>query len=282
MAGIGRMPLVLGEDVGKRMTDNGNINENPVMVSFEHVGLVRHDRERNETTILTDISFSALQSEITAIVGPSGGGKSSLIRLINRLEDPTTGKIFFDQEDIMRIDPLLLRQRIAMVLQKPFMFEGTVLDNLQRPFFFRNEPLPSGGSLEVLRIMELVRLAPDLLARDARTLSLGEQQRVNLARALITGPRVLLLDEPTSALDRPTGDRLAVTIRDICTLQSVSVILVTHDLRLAGKIADYLVYLEGGRICEAGRPDDLLTNPRSAELRRFLAEPDTKERENHG
>jgi len=259
------------------MTENEKIYEKPVMVNIEHIGLVRYDREREETAILTDISFSARQGEITAIVGPSGGGKSSLIRLINRLEDPTTGRVLLEGEDIMRFDPLLLRQRIAMVLQKPFMFEGTVIDNLRRPFLFRNEPPPAEGSPEVLHVMGLVSLAPDILGRDARTLSLGEQQRVNLARALITGPQVLLLDEPTSALDRPTGDRLAVTFRDICTVQSLSVILVTHDLRLAGKTADYLVYLEGGRIREAGRPDDLLTSPNSSELRRFLAEPDIKE-----
>lgn len=257
------------------------IGVNPVIVSVEHVGLVRHDRQRKESTILTDISFFARQGEITAIVGPSGGGKSSLIRLINRLEDPTTGRIILDQEDIMRLDPLLLRQRVAMVLQKPFMFEGTVLDNLRRPFLLRNEPLPADGSPEVRRVLELVSLSPDILGREARTLSLGEQQRVNLGRALITGPQVLLLDEPTSALDRPTGDRLALTIRDICTLQGVSVILVTHDLRLAGKTADYLVYLEGGRIRETGRPDGLLNNPNSAELRRFLAEPEDREGEHH-
>lgn len=257
-------------------------SENLVIVSVEQVGLVRYEREGTEATILTDISFTARQGEITAIVGPSGGGKSSLIRLINRLEDPTTGRILLGAEDIMRFDPLLLRQRIAMVLQKPFMFEGTVIDNLRRPFLFRNEPPPAEGSPEVRHVLGLVSLAPDILGRDARTLSLGEQQRVNLGRALITGPQVLLLDEPTSALDRPTGDRLALTLRDICTMQSLSVILVTHDLRLAEKTADYLLYLEGGRIREAGRPDVLLASPASSELRRFLAEPDSKEHGNHG
>lgn len=255
--------------------------ENPVMVSVEHVGLVRHDREGKETTILTDISFRARQGEVTAIVGPSGGGKSSLVRLINRLDDPTGGKILLGKEDIMRFDPLALRQRVAMVLQKPFMFEGTVLGNLQRPFLFRQEPIPAAGNPVVHHVMELVRLPLDLLERDARTLSLGEQQRVNLARALITEPHVLLLDEPTSALDRPTGDRLAATFHEICSLQCLSVILVTHDLRLAGKIADYLIYLEGGRIRETGCPDDLLTNPASCELRRFLAEPEDREGEHH-
>ncbi|MDA8415229.1 MAG: ATP-binding cassette domain-containing protein [Desulfobacteraceae bacterium] len=263
------------------MMDKKTIVDNPIMVSAEHVGLVRHDRKGEVATILADISFSARRGEVTAIVGPSGGGKSSLIRLINRLDDPTSGKILLDKEDIMHLDPLALRQRVAMVLQKPFMFEGTVLSNLQRPFLFRKEPLPTAGSAAVHQVMELVRLSHDLLERDARTLSLGEQQRVNLARALITEPHVLLLDEPTSALDRPTGDQLAATFHDICTLQRLSVILVTHDLRMAGKIADYLIYLEGGRIREAGRPDDLLTNPTSLELRRFLAEPEDREGEYH-
>ncbi|MDA8431099.1 MAG: ATP-binding cassette domain-containing protein [Geobacteraceae bacterium] len=258
------------------MLDKKTIGDNPIMVSIEQVGLVRHDRQGKEATILTDISFTARQGEITAIVGPSGGGKSSLIRLINRLQDPTSGKILLDREDIMLLDPLVLRQRVAMVLQKPFMFEGTVLDNLQRPFLFRQEPLPVAGSAAVRRAMELVRLGRDILARDARSLSLGEQQRVNLARALITEPQVLLLDEPTSALDRPTGDRLAATFHDICKVHRLSVILVTHDLRLAGKIADHLIYLEGGRIREAGYPNDLLTNPTSTEFKRFLADPGDK------
>ena len=263
------------------MQDKKTTSDNPEMVSIEHVGLVRHDRQGKETAILTDISFTARQCEVTAIVGPSGGGKSSLIRLINRLDDPATGRILVGREDIMLIDPLVLRQRVAMVLQKPFMFEGTVLNNLQRPFLFRQEPLPAAGSTTVGHVMELVRLEHDILARDARSLSVGEQQRVNLARALITEPQVLLLDEPTSALDRPTGDRLATTFHDICALQRLSVILVTHDLRLAGKIADHLIYLEGGRIREAGCSNDLLTNPTSTELKRFLSDPGDREGVQH-
>jgi putative ABC transport system ATP-binding protein len=254
----------------------------PVLVSIEQVGLVRRDREGKGTTILADISSSARQGEITAIVGPSGGGKSSLIRLINRLDDPTAGKIFLEGEDILRIDPLELRRRVAMVLQKPFMFEGTVLANLQRPFLYRREPLPASGSDAVRDVLSLARLEPELLGRDARTLSLGQQQRVSLARALITGPQVLLLDEPTSALDRSTGDRLAATFHEISRSQRLTVILVTHDLRLAERVADYLIYLEGGRIREAGPPAELLAAPKSVELGRFLAEPAELEGEHHG
>ncbi len=247
------------------------------MVRLEHIGVVRSDRQGRATTLLADVSFTARRGEITTIVGPSGSGKTSLIRLLNRLDDPSTGRILLDDEDVMGLDPLELRRRVAMVLQKPFMFEGTVLANLQRPFLYRQEPLPGAGSAAVREAMDLARLAPELLERDARTLSLGEQQRVNLARALITRPRVLLLDEPTSALDRPTGDRLAATFHDICRSQRLTVLLVTHDLRLAGRIADFLVYLEGGRIREAGEAAELLRAPRTDELRRFLAEPAERE-----
>jgi len=250
------------------------------MVQVERIGLTRSDRQGRQAVILSDVSFSAAEGRITAIVGPSGGGKSSLIRLINRLDDPTSGHILLDGADIAVLDPLLLRRKVAMVLQKPFMFPGTLLQNLQRPLAYRKEPLPDAGSPEVGRTLELARLTADLLERDARSLSIGQQQRASLARAVITSPRVLLLDEPTSALDRPTGDQLAAALQDICRQQEMAVILVTHDLRLAGKVADDLVYLEAGRIREAGRAAEVLSDPVSPEFRRFLAEPEKKE--SHG
>ncbi len=248
--------------------------EDRPMVRVEQVGLVRRDRDRGETAILDDVSFGANEGRITAIVGPSGGGKSSLIRLINRLDDPTTGRILLDGADVAELEPLVLRQRVAMVLQRPFMFPGTTLRNLQLPFLYRRDSLPSADSSEVRDALELARLTSDLLERDARTLSVGQQQRVSIARAVIATPRVLLLDEPTSALDRPTGDQLAATLQEICRARQLTVLLVTHDLRLAGRIADDLIYMEAGRVRETGSAAEVLENPESEELRRFLAEPE--------
>jgi len=246
------------------------------MLRLEKISVTRDGNDGAQLLLLDDISFSAQSGKITAVIGPSGGGKSTLIRLINRLAEPGSGSVLIEGRDIAGIDPLQLRRMVALVPQKPFMFEGSVLDNLQRSFLYRKEAPPGAGSEEVRHALTLARFDHAMVQRDARSLSLGEQQRVSLARALITRPRVLLLDEPTSALDRRTADSLAATFQEICRSQGLTVILVTHDLRLAARVADYCLYLEAGRILEQGSVEDLLGHPKCAELRRFLAEPSAK------
>ncbi len=223
--------------------------------------------------ILRDLSLSAGAGELTVIIGPSGGGKSTLVRLLNRLEDPDSGRILLDGRDLREFDPLQLRRQVALVPQKPFMFAGTVLDNLQRFFLYRRSPPPGEADPQLRLTLELCRVETGLLPRDAATLSLGQQQRVGLARALLAGPEVLVLDEPTSALDRPTGDRLADTLREICRSRQLTVLMVTHDLRLAERVADRLAFLAGGRILEEGAAGELLARPQSEALRSFLEQP---------
>ncbi|HBA86479.1 MAG TPA: ABC transporter [Geobacter sp.] len=250
---------------------------NAAVVRFESVTFLGRNQEGSDVQLLDGITFSAPGGEITAIIGPSGGGKSTLIRLVNRLAEPAAGAVFLGDSDIRDIDPLQLRRQVALVPQKPFMFEGSVLDNLQMPFLYRHQTPPTSDSAEVRQVMSLARLEPDMPQRNARSLSLGQQQRVAIARALIAKPQVLLLDEPTSALDRRTSDALAATLREICHSQNLTMIMVTHDLRLTEKIADHCLYLESGRIVEQGRASDLLAYPMSEELKRFLAEPSEQE-----
>lgn len=245
----------------------------PPALQIEAVCSVRRGPNGQDRTILDQLSFVVERGRISVIVGPSGGGKSSLVRLLNRLEDPQSGRILLDGVDIASLDPLLLRRRVGLVLQKPVMFAGSVQDNLQRSFQLRRD----GGSQAEASLLEhtlqLCGLSAELLPQQARTLSIGQQQRVNLARTLIGGPEVLVLDEPTSALDRPTGDRLAATLRELCRSRGMTLLMVTHDLRLAERIADQLGYLESGRIFEQGPASRLLQQPQSPELQRFLAEP---------
>lgn len=249
------------------------MTSNTPRIQLEQVSTHRTDQQGRTALFLDAVSFFAHQGEITAVIGPSGGGKSSLLRLINRLDDPTHGRILLNGTDVTAMHPILLRRSVCMMLQKAYMFAGTVLDNLQQPFRYRNEPLPAADDPELVRCLALARLQPDFLTRDARTLSGGEQQRVSLARALLSRPLVLLLDEPTSALDRPTADHLGATLQAVCRSEQLAVLMVTHDLRLAGRIADQLVYLEQGRVLEAGSRQALLQQPRSEALRRFLEEP---------
>lgn len=257
------------------MTDA--VESGGVAVRLDRVFYRRSDAGGGSINLLEDVSVTAVSGEITVVIGPSGGGKSTLIRLVNRLADPSSGTVSLGGRDVGTFDPLQLRRMVALVPQKPFMFEGTVLDNLQRPFLYRVEPLPAADSEEVLRALLLVSLDREMLQREARSLSIGEQQRVGLARALLTRPRVLLLDEPTSALDRRTADALAATLQEICRSQDLTVIMVTHDLRLTQRIADHCYYLEGGRILEEGRGSEMLDKPMSDGLRRFLAEPTGQE-----
>jgi len=244
------------------------------LVQIERIATTGKGLQGQTTQFLSDISCVCQAGELTALIGPSGSGKSSLIRLINRLEDPQRGRILLAGTDIKEIPPPVLRQRVGMMLQKAYMFNGTVLENLQQPFRYRREPLPDADAPALVRCIRLARLSPDYLKRDARTLSGGEQQRVNLARTLISRPEVLLLDEPTSALDRPTTDSLGATLLDICHSEGLAAIIVTHDLRLTRRISDQTIYLENGKIVETGRTEELFASPASLELRRFLAEPE--------
>lgn len=244
------------------------------LLQLEQLTSVRPVSQGQTIPVLEGLTCSFHQGSLTALIGPSGSGKSSLIRLINRLDDPLQGRILLEGLDIRELSPPLLRQRIGMMLQKTHLFEGTVLDNLQLPFSYRKKPLPGPDDPEVIRCLTLARLTPDFLQRDARTLSGGQQQRVSLARALISRPQALLLDEPTSALDRPATDSLGQTLQELCRSEQLAVILVTHDLRLAERISDQTIYLEAGRIVEAGRTAELFAQPQSEGLQKFLAEPE--------
>lgn len=243
------------------------------VLQLDGIGKIRLNERGEKRPVLEDVNLSLQAGRITVVIGPSGGGKSTLVRLLNRLEEPDSGKVLLNGRDVCLYDPLQLRRQVALVAQKPFVFSGTVLENLQRPFSFQERTPPTEDDPQLRELLTLCQLSTDWLQRDARSLSVGQQQRLCLARSLAPGPDVLLLDEPTSALDRPTVTSLADSLREACHKWRLAVLLVTHDLHLAKIIADQLAYLEDGRILEQGVPAELFARPRSAALQRFLALP---------
>jgi putative ABC transport system ATP-binding protein len=198
--------------------------------------------------LVREATFEVRKAEILAIVGPSGSGKSSLLRLLNRLDEPTEGKVYLDEVDYRQIAPRELRRRVGMVMQRPYLFAGTVLENLRFGPRQRAEDLSLEAAEELLAGVGLSGFA----SRDVSNLSGGEAQRVSFARALANSPEVLLLDEPTSALDEDAKREVEAVVQRIGHEQGVACVLVTHDAAQAARLAQRAMVLEAGRVVRAG------------------------------
>jgi putative ABC transport system ATP-binding protein len=209
--------------------------------------------------------------EVLAVVGPSGSGKSTLLRLFNRLLEADSGEILLAGENIREMAPAELRSRISLVAQKPFLFPGTVLENLQASSRLRRSEPPDINAPQQQELLALCQIDQQWLDRDARKLSVGQQQRICLARALVGSCQVLLLDEPTSALDRPSADLMAQSFSQLARQRKLAIVLVTHDLRLAKRCADRVALLLDGAVVEEGPADKILHNPSTDAARLFLS-----------
>ncbi len=202
---------------------------------LDHVSASRRGR-----LVLDDLALCVNQG-ITCILGPSGAGKSTLLRLLNRLAEPDEGAIYFEGQPIKNLGVLDLRRRAVYMPQIPTPFTGTVHSNVT----FGTEL--AARSVNVSEVLELVALDPSFAEREATQLSVGEQQRVTLARAIALRPDVLLLDEPTASLDEQTTSAVEGTLIDLAGKLSLPMVLVTHDQAQTERIADSVVKLEGGK-----------------------------------
>jgi len=222
--------------------------------------------------VLHDISLDIDERGITALIGPSGTGKSTLIRCINRLVEPSSGKILFEGEDMVKLDRRALRlarRRIGMVFQEFNLAERlTVMENLLcgrlgyvPPFKAWLRIYPQTDIERAFDLLELIGLA-EFANQRADSLSGGQRQRVGIARAIMQEPKLLLADEPTSSLDPKTSLEIMQLIRDLCRSRSIPVMINMHDVGLARRFADRIIGICGGSVVydgdAAGLSDDRL------------------------
>jgi putative ABC transport system ATP-binding protein len=204
--------------------------------------------------ILTDVSFAVQTGELLGIVGPSGSGKSSLLRLLNRLDEPTSGTVYLHGQDYRQLPPRELRRRVGMVTQRPYLFPGDVASNL------RFGPAQCGKVLSddaVASLLTQVGL-PRFATQEVSVLSGGEQQRVSLARTLANEPEVLLLDEPTSALDEGSKMGIEELITSLVRERGLTCVMVTHDRDQARRMCRGVILLEAGRLVQSGTAVEVL------------------------
>ena len=206
---------------------------------------------RGGEVVLRDVD-ARLPVGASCIAGPSGSGKSTLLRLLNRLADPDRGRVIYEGIDVREREVLALRREVCLVPQLPALVDGSVHDNVGYGARL------AGRSFDSRRCLELAGLDPGFYEREATRLSVGEQQRVMLARALALEPRVLLLDEPTSALDESSRDAVEATFRGLRARTAISLVLVTHDSAQARRLADYVVRIEDGAVAEQGPVGEVL------------------------
>lgn len=204
--------------------------------------------------ILKNITFDLKLGEHLAVVGSSGSGKSTLLRLLNRLLEPTQGRVVFNGCDYTEIPPRELRRKIGLTLQQPYLFPGTVADNLRFGPAQRAAEVSDEAIAELLANVDL----PDFAGRDVANLSGGEAQRVSIARTLANSPEILLMDEPTSALDEESRLQVEKLVCGIARRQNLTFIIVTHDMPQAGRLAETALVLEGGRVQQYGPVQEII------------------------
>lgn len=231
------------------MTDGSTASESNAILRADKLS-----REVAGKVIVKTVSFFVRAGELLGIVGPSGSGKSSLLRLLNRLDEPTGGTVVLKGVDYRQLPPRELRRRVGMVTQRPFLFPGDVATNLRFGPAQKGEMLPE-EDIELL--LQQVGL-PGFASQEVSVLSGGEQQRVSLARALANRPEVLLLDEPTSALDEESKTGIEMLIEALVRDHGLTCIIVTHDREQARRMCQRVILLEAGRLVQTGSAVEVL------------------------
>lgn len=240
-------------------------------MSEKVIELVHLQKQFGENTVLRDINLSVSKGEVLSIIGASGSGKSTMLRCINLLETPTSGQILYHGKDITGHDMNLsqYRAKVGMVFQSFNLFNNmTALNNCITGQVSVLKRSREEAEAIAMKYLERVGMAPYINARPSQ-LSGGQKQRVAIARALAMEPEALLFDEPTSALDPQMVGEVLDVMRSLAE-DSLTMIVVTHEMAFARDVSSNVVFMSGGVICEEGKPHDIFENPQNPKTREFL------------
>ena len=215
--------------------------------------------------ILKGVNTGVPEGKVTSIVGPSGAGKSTLLRAINRLIEPTAGEVYLDGTPTSEMNPLVLRRRVGMIFQLPALFGATVAEAVLYGAYL------AGRSADAPRLLEMAGLDASYEDRDLQALSVGQQQRVSIARSLALEPEVLLMDEPTSALDEAARRKVEELIRELNHRLGLTIVLVSHALDQVERVADRVVLLAAGRTEGEWSKEEFFSGEGREQAERFVS-----------
>ncbi|AOF48098.1 ABC transporter ATP-binding protein [Tetragenococcus halophilus] len=238
------------------------------MIEFQDVSKIYKGGKK----AVDDISFIVETGEMVCLIGTSGSGKTTSMRMINRMTDPTKGKILIDNQDVTDINPVELRRRIGYVIQNiGLMPHMTIRDNITVvPKLLKTSQDDRNKTAE--RLIKLVEMPEEMLDRYPHELSGGQQQRVGVIRALAADQDVILMDEPFGALDPITRDSLQDLIKDLNKRLKKTIIFVTHDMDEALKLADHVAIMSEGKVIQYDTPENILQSPANEFVEELLGE----------
>lgn len=225
-----------------------------------------------ELEVLKGINQEIKDGEVVVVIGPSGSGKSTFLRCLNLLEEPTSGKIFVDDEEITSkdIDINKVREEMGMVFQSFNLFNNlNIIDNITLAPTLVKKMEKEEAEKNAMELLERVGL-PDKRDSFPKSLSGGQKQRIAIARALAMNPKVMLFDEPTSALDPEMVGEVLDIMKDLAK-EGMTMVVVTHEMGFAREVGDRILFMDGGYIVEEGSPEEVFGNPKNERTQNFLA-----------